>query len=190
MTFAERQKIVSIKNTALGLAAERDSGTTDGMAKSLFDSGFDQLDRAILEALQVNSRISVADLARKIHLSPPAVHQRIKRLERAGVIQQYVALLNREIVGADLLCFIGVNIQPHTKAQLDNFQQTIDTLPAVLECYRTAGSHDLLLKIAVADHRELDRFIADELMTMPGIDRVDVSPVLNEMKSTTAFKLK
>src|SRR5215217_6333819 len=99
MAIAERQKIVSFKNTAVGLAAERDSGTTNGMAKSLFDSGFDQLDRAILEELQVNSRISVADLARKIHLSPPAVHQRIKRLEREGVIQQYVALLNREMVG-------------------------------------------------------------------------------------------
>ncbi len=167
-----------------------DSSTTNGMANSLFDSGFDQLDRAILDELQVNSRISVADLARKIHLSPPAVHQRIKRLERAGVIQQYVALLNRERVGADLLCFIGVNIQPHTKAQLDGFQKTVEELSAVLECYRTAGSHDLLLKVAVADHKELDRFIAEHLMTIPGIDRVDVSPVLNEMKSTTVLKLK
>ena len=60
----------------------------------------------------------------------------------------------------------------------------------VLECYRTAGSHDLLLKVAVADHKELDRFIAEHLMTIAGIDRVNVSPVLNEMKSTTAFKLK
>ena len=160
------------------------------MAKTLFDGGFDQLDRAILEELQVNSRISVADLARKIHLSPPAVYQRIKRLERAGVIQQYVALLNREMIGSDLLCFIGVNIQPHTKAQLDGFQKKVEALSMVLECYRTAGSHDLLLKVAVADHKELDRFIAEQLMTLPGIDRVDVSPVLNEMKSTTAFKLK
>ncbi|MBI1258606.1 MAG: winged helix-turn-helix transcriptional regulator [Chloroflexi bacterium] len=190
MALAERQKIVSFKNTPVELAVERDSGTTDGMAKSLFDSGFDQLDRAILEELQVNSRISVADLARKIHLSPPAVHQRIKRLEREGVIQQYVALLNREMVGSDLLCFIQVSIQPHTKAQLDGFQAAIEALSVVLECFRTAGSHDLLLKVALRDHKELDRFIADHLMTIPGVDRIEVSPVLNEMKSTTAFKLK
>ncbi len=160
------------------------------MAKTLFDGGFDQLDRAILEELQVNSRISVADLARKIHLSPPAVHQRIKRLERAGVIEQYVALLNRELIGCDLLCFIQVSIQPHTRAQLDGFQAAVEALSPVLECYRTAGSHDLLLKVAVADHKELDRFIADHLMTLPGVDRIEVSPVLNVMKATTVLKLK
>ena len=58
------------------------------MANTLFDGGFDQLDHAILQELQMNGRVSVADLARKIHLSPPAVYQRIKRLERAGVIRQ------------------------------------------------------------------------------------------------------
>ncbi len=160
------------------------------MPNTLFDGGFDQLDRAILDELQVNSRISVADLARKIHLSPPAVHQRIKRLERTGIIQQYVALLNREAVGYDLLCFIRVSIQPHTKAQLDHFQAQVVNLPAVLECYRTAGSHDLLLKVAVKDTKELDRFIAEHLMTIAGIDRIEPSPVLNEMKSTTQLKLK
>src|SRR5215217_7177734 len=160
------------------------------MPNTLFDGGFDQLDRAILDELQVNSRISVADLARKIHLSPPAVHQRIKRLERAGVIQQYVALLNRDMIGCDLLCFIQVSIQPHTRAQLEGFQAAVMALPAALECFRTAGSHDLLLKVALRDHKELDRFIAEHLMTIPGVGRIEVSPVLNEMKATTAFKLK
>ena len=160
------------------------------MSKTFFENGFDQLDRAILEALQVNSRISVADLARKIHLSQPAVHQRIKRLERAGIIEKYVALVNREAVGYDLLCFIRVSIQPHTKAQLEGFQKVIEELPSVLECYRTAGSHDLLLKVAVQDHKELDRFIADHLMTIAGVERIEASPVLNEMKSATALKLK
>lgn len=160
------------------------------MAKTLLDSGFDQLDRAILEELQANSRISVADLARKIHLSPPAVHQRIKRLERAGVIEKYVALVNREAVGYDLLCFIRVSIQPQTRTHLDGFQAAIEALPAVLECYRTAGSHDLLLKVAVHDHKELDKFITEHLTTIPGVDRIEASPVLNEMKSTTVLKLK
>jgi Lrp/AsnC family leucine-responsive transcriptional regulator len=187
--MALAEKLVSFK-TAVEWGDVRDRAEADAMAKSLFDSGFDQLDRAILEALQVNSRISVADLARKIHLSPPAVHQRIKRLERAGVIEQYVALLNREMIGCDLLCFIQVTIQPHTKASLDGFQQAVEALPAVLECYRTAGSHDLLLKVALQDHKELDRFIAEHLMTIPGVDRIEVSPVLNAMKATTALKLK
>ena len=103
------------------------------MSKTLFDGGFDQLDHAILKELQMNGRISVADLARKIHLSPPAVHQRIKRLEREGVIRQYVALVDREAAGYDVLCFIRVSIQPHTKTQMNDFQASMQALPAVLE---------------------------------------------------------
>jgi Lrp/AsnC family transcriptional regulator, leucine-responsive regulatory protein len=160
------------------------------MPNMLLTGGFDQLDHAILEELQINGRVSVADLARKIHLSPPAVYQRIKRLERAGVIRQYVALVDRESAGYDLLCFIRVSIQPHTKAQLAAFQKAVVAMPAVLECYRTAGSYDLLLKIVVHDHKELDRFISDHLMTIPGVNQIDTSLVLNEMKSTTALRVK
>jgi DNA-binding Lrp family transcriptional regulator len=160
------------------------------MPKTIFDGDFDQLDQSILEALQANSRISVADLARQIHLSAPAVHQRIKRLERAGVIQKYVALLDREAVGYDLLCFIRVSIQPHTKTHLDGFQAAICRLSSVLECYRTAGSFDLLLKVAVPDHKALDQLISDHLMIIPGVERIETSPVLHEIKSTTALKLK
>lgn len=160
------------------------------MTKSFFQDGFDQLDRAILEELQVNGRISVADLARKIHLSPPAVYQRIKRLERAGVIQQYVALVDREAVGYDLLCFIRISIQPHTDALMQAFQQAMIALPHVLECYRTAGSYDILLKVAVRNHRQLDQFIRDHLMSLAGVERIETSLVLNEMKYTTAYQLK
>lgn len=160
------------------------------MSKTLFGGAFDQLDRTILEELQVNGRISVADLGRKIHLSPPAVYQRIKRLERAGVIRRYVALINREAAGYDVLCFIRVSIQPHSKEQLENFEKVINSLPAVLECYRTVGNSDVLLKVIVHDNKELDRFISEHLMTIPGVERIDTSIVLHEMKSTTALDLK
>ncbi len=160
------------------------------MANAFFQDGFDQLDRAILEELQVNGRISVADLARKIHLSPPAVYQRIKRLERAGVIQQYVALVDREAVGYDLLCFIRISVQPHTDALMQAFQQAVAGLPQVLECYRTAGSYDILLKVVVPNHRQLDQFIRDHLMSLTGVERIETSLVLNEMKYTTAYQLK
>jgi len=160
------------------------------MSKTLFDGGFDQLDHAILKELQHDGRISVADLARKIHLSPPAVHQRIKRLEREGVIRKYVALLDRKAAGYDLLCFIRVSIQPHTKAQMNEFQSAMQDLNAVLECYHTAGSYDLLLKVAVRTHHDLEQFISEHLMTISGVERIETSLVLNEMKSTTALKLK
>ncbi len=160
------------------------------MAKSVFKGAFDQLDRAILEELQVNGRISVADLGRKIHLSSPAVYQRIKRLERAGMIERYVALINREEAGYDVLCFIRVSIQPHTREQLEQFRASVCELPEVLECYHTAGSFDLMLKVVAPDNKALDQLIRDHLMTIPGIERVETNLVLNEMKATTAIRLE
>ncbi len=160
------------------------------MAKSVFKGQFDQLDRAILNELQVSGRISVADLARKIHLSPPAVYQRIKRMERAGMIRQYVALLDRERAGYDLLCFIRLSLQPHNREQLERFQAQARQVPAVLECYHTAGTFDVLLKVVVADHRALDALIKDWLMTLEGVEKIETSVVLSELKATTALALE
>lgn len=158
------------------------------MQKHLLDSGFDQLDLTILEELQVNGRVSVADLARRIHLSQPAVHNRIKRLEREGVIQRYVALVDREAAGYGLLCFMRLIVQPH--GRLCEVQEALMTMDAVLECYRTTGGFDLLVKIVVRDHKALDRLIQEQVMTLPGIDRVETNVVLAEVKSTTVLSLK
>lgn len=156
----------------------------------LHNSGFDQLDLAILEELQVNGRITVADLARKIHLSQPAVYQRMKRLERAGIIKQYIALVNRETAGYDVLCFIRLTFQPHTTETWHQLEVLVQSLPAIMECYRTVGGSDVLLKVVVRTHRDLDRFIAESLSTLPGVERIDTTLVLNELKITTALPLK
>ena len=160
------------------------------MAKSVFDGAFDQLDRAILEELQVNGRISIADLARKVFLSPPAVYQRMKRLERAGMIRGYVALIDREQAGLDVLCFIRVSFQGHSREQMESIRAAVNALPHVLECYHMAGAFDLLLKVVAADNRALERFISDNLMTLTGIEKIETSVVLNEFKATTAVTLK
>jgi DNA-binding Lrp family transcriptional regulator len=159
------------------------------MADSVFKGAFDQLDRAILEELQANGRISVADLGRKIHLSPPAVYQRIKRMERAGMIQGYTALIDREQAGYSLMGFIRLSLQPHNREQFEAFQARIDQLPEVVECYHTAGSYDLLLKVLVRDGRALDALLKEQLMTAPGVERVETNVVLSEMKATTTLKL-
>ncbi len=160
------------------------------MAKSVFEGAFDQLDRAILEELQVNGRISVADLARKVFLSPPAVYQRMKRLERAGMIRGYVALIDREQAGLDVLCFIRVSVQGHSREQMEAMRAAVGALPQVLECYHMAGAFDLLLKVVAADNRALERFISEHLMTLAGIEKIETSVVLNEFKTTTAVTLK
>jgi Lrp/AsnC family leucine-responsive transcriptional regulator len=160
------------------------------MSKSVFKGEFDNLDRMILEALQADGRMSVADLGRKIHLSPPAIYQRIKRLERAGMIKGYAALVDREKAGYDVLCFIRLCLQPATLEQLTRFQESVSALPEVVECYHTAGSHQLLLKVLVRDHRALDQLIKERLMTVPGVERIETSVVLSEIKATTTIALE
>jgi Lrp/AsnC family leucine-responsive transcriptional regulator len=118
------------------------------------------------------------------------VHQRIKRLERAGVITDYAALLDREAVGLDLLCFIRLRVEQHSHAQFAALQAAVQALPAVLECYRVTGGHDLLLKVVVTSHKELDRFISDHLMTIPGVGHIETNTVLQAWKATTALPLK
>ncbi|MBE2183836.1 MAG: Lrp/AsnC family transcriptional regulator [Anaerolineae bacterium] len=159
------------------------------MANSVFTGEFDQLDRAILEELQINGRITVADLGRKIHLSPPAVYQRIKRMERARLIRGYTVEIDQEMAGYHLLCFIRLTLHPHSRELLDSLQAHITQLAGVVECYHTAGSYDVLLKVLVTDHRMLDQLVKDKLMTTPGVTRVETDVVLSVMKATTAIKL-
>ncbi len=148
-----------------------------------------ELDRSILQALQVNGRISNADLARLVNLSPPAVHARMKRLEQQGIIQQYVALLDREQMGYDMLCFINVSLALHQREHVDHFRQLVRDMPEVLECHHLTGEYDYLLKVVVRSRRDLERFVVDQLTPIPGVARIHTSLVLSEVKATTAVPL-
>ncbi|GAB5491277.1 MAG: Lrp/AsnC ligand binding domain-containing protein [Phototrophicaceae bacterium] len=159
------------------------------MKKALQQQGYDQLDIAILEELQINGRTSVADLARRIHLSQPAVHNRIKRLERDGIIQQYVTLLNQKAVGYDLMCFVQVRLASHQADSIDTLKQTIQAMVRVLECFLVAGQNDMILKIVVENQQALNNFISN-LVSLDAIDRIESSVVLEEIKLTTALSLE
>jgi DNA-binding Lrp family transcriptional regulator len=154
------------------------------------DEYLDELDKAILQGLQTDGRISNVDLASRVNLSPPAVHARLKRLEQRGYIRQYVALLDREKVGYDMLCFIQVNLQLHQPEQVDNFRQVIQEMPEVLECYHLTGESDYLLKVVVHNRQDLERFVVKRLTPIPGVARIHTSLVLSEIKATTALSLE
>lgn len=149
----------------------------------------DELDKAILQRLQADGRISNVDLAAQVNLSPPAVHARLKRLEGRGYIRQYVALLDREKVGYDMLCFIHVNLQLHQPEQVENFRQVIQQMAEVLECHHLTGDHDYLLKVVVHNRQDLERFVVKRLTPIPGIARIHTSLVLSEVKATTTLPL-
>jgi Lrp/AsnC family leucine-responsive transcriptional regulator len=159
------------------------------MAELQKDEVLDEIDRSILNILQAHGRISNADLARQTNLSPPAIHARLRRLENQGYIRDYVAVLNRELLGYDMLCFISVTIQVHQPDAVDTFRDAIRQMPEVLECHHVTGEYDYLLKVAIRNRADLERFVMDQLTPVKGIARIHTSLVLSEVKSTTALPI-
>jgi Lrp/AsnC family transcriptional regulator, leucine-responsive regulatory protein len=149
----------------------------------------DEIDVAILERLQQNGRISHTQLAQHINLSQPAIHNRIRQLEKLGFIQQYVTLLDREQMGYDLLCFIHINIQVHSLDNIRKFREAVTQLPQVLECHHLTGSYDYLLKVVLRNRKDLEYFAIETIVSLPGVKQVQTSLVLSEVKRTTALPL-
>jgi len=149
----------------------------------------DPTDVAILEVLQQEGRISNADLARKVNLSPPATHARLRKLEEQGYIRQYTALLDMARAGYDMLCFVHISLQLHQPEQVEAVRQAIQHMPEVLECHHVTGEHDYLLKVVVRNRADLERFVIQRLTPVPGVARIHTSLVLTQVKCTTALPL-
>ena len=113
----------------------------------------DTIDRAILNALQNQGRISNAELAELVNLSPSASHRRVQRLEKDGFIKQYVALLNARKIGLPTTVFVEIRLSAQADEVLDNFEKAVARIPDVLECHLMAGTADYILKV-VAENTE------------------------------------
>jgi DNA-binding Lrp family transcriptional regulator len=149
----------------------------------------DEIDLMILRELQADSSVSNVELARRVNLSPPATHTRVKRLEQIGIIQRYVAVLDREQLGYDMLCFITVSLQLHQPQATKSFQHLVLEMPEVLECYQVTGDYDYILKVAIRNRDDLRRFLMDRLTPIEGVAQIHTRIVLNETKSTTVLPL-
>ena len=149
----------------------------------------DEIDDAILRELQADGRLSNADLARRIGLSQAATHGRVRRLERDGVIDRYVALVDREQAGFDLLCFVSVGLRAHGHDDVERFRDAVIAAPEVLEVHHVTGEYDYVIRVALRNRRDLERFLVDRLNVIPGIARIQTTVVVREVKRTTALPI-
>ena len=149
----------------------------------------DAMDREVLRLLQDNSRMSSAELARRVNLSAPGLQKRLKKLEKKGVIDRYVTLINREALGLDLLCFAQVTLAHHQPECMSNFCDRVQGLSEVLECHHLAGEFDYLLKFVVVNHQHLEKLLREKIIPIPGVDKIRTSIVLNEVKVSTSLPL-
>lgn len=143
----------------------------------------------LLEHLQGDARMTNTELARRVELSAPGLQKRVRKLEDAGVIEQYVTLVNREALGFDMLCFVQVTLQRHEPEAIRNFKKVVLTMPEVMECFHVTGEYDYLLKVIIRNREHLERFLVETLTPVPGMDKIRTSLVLREMKNTFRIPL-
>ena len=149
----------------------------------------DAIDYLLLTYLQQDARLTNTELARRVKLSPAGLQRRLKKLEDSGPIDRYVALLNREAVGLDMLCFVQVTLQRHQPELIQQFRAFIQSVPEVLECHHVTGEFDYLLKVVVRNRHHLEQFLVEILTPAPGMDKIRTSLALSEIKMSTAVPL-
>lgn len=149
----------------------------------------DRIDKEILALLQKNSKLNTKEIAQKVGLSVTPTYERIKKLEKDGVIDKYVAILNKEKLGKSIVSFCNVTLKLHSKPLLSTFESAIANFPEVTECYHIAGVYDYLIKIVTNDIAEYSDFISNKLGALEYIDNVQSSFVLKGIVHRTEINL-
>ena len=147
----------------------------------------DKIDKKLLELLQNDSKLNIKELAAKMNLTKTPVYERIKKLEKSGVIDKYVAVVNREKLDSNMVVFCTVTLDSQKLEQINKFNDAISQIPEVVECYLMGGSNDFLLKVVVKDLNEYHLFSSGKLAALPNLSQIRSTFVLNEIKKSTVF---
>ena len=149
----------------------------------------DEIDLKLLNLLQDNSRITIRNLSEKLFLSTTPIYERIKKLEKSGLIKQYITLLDPKKIDRNLIVFISINLTKHTKEVVESFEKAIAKLDEVSECYYISGNFDFLLKVYCKDMDAYHDFLTDKLSVIENISQFYSSFVLTNSKLTYKFNL-
>jgi DNA-binding Lrp family transcriptional regulator len=149
----------------------------------------DDTDRRLLRVLQREGRISNAELAERVHMSASACHRRVQRLEAAGMIRGYVALLDARKLGVPATVFVEITLQTQADEVLEAFEQAVRRVPDVLECHLVAGTADYILKLVAEDTEDFARIHRQYLTRLPGVAQMKSSFALRTVSATTALPL-
>lgn len=149
----------------------------------------DSTDKKLLELLQTESKRTTKDLSNRLNLSVTAVYERIRKLEKAGVISKYVALVAPEKVEKSFMAFCQIKLVQHTKTNVVDFESEVTKLTEVLECFHVSGEHDYILKVMVKDMQAYREFMLNKLTTLKHIGSTQSTFVISPVKSTTALPL-
>ena len=149
----------------------------------------DSIDKKIIHLLQENGRITNNELANRIGLTTTPTLERVKRLEREGVIKGYTAWIDRELIRKGLTVFCSIKLSVHQLGKINEFKNSMDGLSEVLACYNITGEYDYLLHVVVSDTREYEHFLREKLTQVPGVERIYTGIVLSVLKEQSKIEV-
>ena len=149
----------------------------------------DAIDKKLLAILQEDTKKTTKELSLILNLSVTAVYERIKKLEREGVIRNYVALLDRNKIEKAFVVFCHVKLIQHTKDVIHTFESEVVRLNEVSECFHVSGDYDYILKVNVKDMDSYREFMVTKLTGLQHIGSTHSSFMIGEVKNSTAFVL-
>jgi Lrp/AsnC family leucine-responsive transcriptional regulator len=148
----------------------------------------DRIDRMLLEALQQDARLTTAELAELVNLSPSPCARRIRRLEQAGLITRYRAELDRTLLGLTVTLFVQVRLKEHQQDRVDEFENTVRNMPEVIQCHSVSGQFDYLLQVITADIDSFERWLR-QFRQLKEVSSVDSSLAIRAIKENGPLPL-
>lgn len=149
----------------------------------------DRIDVKILNELQQDASLTNVELAARVNLSPSPCLTRVRTLERIGVIDRRVTLINQHVVGLGITAFIQIRLEKQVISTLDNFYKKIAPISEIMECYLMVGDNDYLLRVVVRDLQELENLIVNKLSKIEGIANIRSSLTLKQIQYKTALPI-
>ncbi|MBQ4818467.1 Lrp/AsnC family transcriptional regulator [Aquimarina sp. MMG016] len=147
----------------------------------------DEIDITILRILQEDSKKTAKEIAKILNLTPSPVYERIRRLEKQGFIKKYVAILDKKLIDRSITTICQVSMRYHNEAFIEKFEEQIQNLQEVQECYHMAGQVDFILKIHTKSLEEYHDFVKTKLSKIENIGVLNSTFVLKEIKHTSEF---
>ncbi|MCQ2192307.1 MAG: Lrp/AsnC family transcriptional regulator [Paludibacteraceae bacterium] len=149
----------------------------------------DSTDKRILKTLQQNAKLTTKELANEVNLSVTPVFERQKRLEKEGFIKKYVAVLDPEKIGLNMIVFCNVKLKQHSKQNGKAFVEAINKMDEVTECYNTSGDYDFMIKIYVKDMKDYQNFVLNKLGEIDAIGSLHSTFIIGEIKNSQSLPL-
>jgi Lrp/AsnC family transcriptional regulator, leucine-responsive regulatory protein len=150
----------------------------------------DRFDRAILQVLQTEGRISNTELAQRVNLSESACLRRVRALEQTGLIERYAAILNQHKAGLPVNVFVNITLDRQDEPDLRKFEESVRKIPEVMECYLMTGDYDYTLRVVVADTADFERVHSKHLTRLPGVARVHSSFALRTVQKARELPMR